>query len=97
MNKILVYSLMAMLLGANFVFAEEGMYEDKFKSSGMYKVRTNPIAEWLDGQVNKSYVEKKKTDVKKDTSKNKSFKSNNTVQKTAPKPTRVYSTGGWSS
>ena len=97
MNKFLVYSLMAMIIGANFVFAEDGMYEDKFKPSGMYKVRTNPIAEWLDGQVNKSYVEKKQTGVKKDTTKNKSFESSKVTPKTAPKPTRVYSTGGWSS
>lgn len=98
MNKILVFSLMAMIFGASFVLAEDGMYEDKFKQSGMYKVRTNPIAEWLDGQVNKSYVQKKTPDVKKETTENKGFEGyNNTVQKTTPQPKRVYSKGGWSS
>ena len=91
MNKILVFSLIAIILSANFVFAEEdGMYEDKFKPS-MYKVKTNPIAEWMDNQVNKSYVQKKQQNAQKETT------QNNTTQKTAPQPKRVYSTGGWSS
>ena len=95
MNKILVFSLMAILISSSISFAEEGMQEDKFKPMGFYKVRTNPIAEWMDNQVNKSYVQKKNTTTQQ-TPTNGGFSGYNQV-KPQPQPKQVQASGGWSS
>lgn len=107
MKKVIFMSLAIALISANMVIANDGYYADTFRPTGGHKVRTNPVGQWFDDQMNQNYVQKKKTNV--NNSNAPSYKNGfgysqnktNSVNKPQPKPAPVRpvvkSTGGWSS
>lgn len=110
MKKIFLMSLAVALISANVAMANSGYYADTFKPSGGHKVRTNPVGQWFDDQMNKNYVQKKNTNPNAPSYKNGfgySQQNKNTVNmnkpqqmapvKPAAKPVVKKSAGGWSS
>ena len=98
MKKLFLMTLSVALLGLNVAIASDGSYQDTFRPMGGHKVRTNPIGQWFDDQVNKSYVQNKKENVQKNTNtQNSGFSGFNNTNQYQPKPKKPVSNGGWSS
>ena len=98
MKKVILFSLLMALLSINVVFANDGYYEDKFKSTAGQRIRINPIGQWFDDQVNKSYVQNKKQNVQtKTNNQNNGFSGYTNTNQYQPQPQKPVSNGGWSS
>ena len=97
MRKMFLMALLISVLNINVVIADDGSYQDTFRPMGGHKIRTNPIGQWFDDQVNKSYVQNKKQNVETKTNTNNGFSGYTNKNQYQPQPQKPVSNGGWSS
>ena len=97
MKKMFLMALLISVLSINVVVADDGSYQDTFRPMGGHKVRTNPIGQWLDDQVDKAYIQKKKETVKQNTQNNNGFSGYNSTKQYQPRFKKPVVNSGWSS
>lgn len=92
-----VLLLLSIIISANIVNANDQYYDDNSPQVSQQKVIINPIAQWLDDQVDKAYIQKKKETVKQNTQNNNGFSGYNSTKQYQPWFKKPVVNSGWSS